>query len=269
MKHLLGETTNWTRDTTYEDSSNRLVTTTESSGTVSYQHDDRGNIVFFPHLYNDGAGPPPSANVTPDFRDQMRHSQLNANDEVFYFYDLGGQRARKVAKLGANVEDRRYVAGWEAWRKSVSGTLNEERSTLHVMDGQRRISMIETLLVDGGSAVGTPSPIERFQLDNHLGTSVLELTIAGAIISYEEYHPYGSCAWWSGDSAVDVSRRRYRYTGMERDDETGLQYHSARYYAAWLGRWTGSSPSRAIDSCPYARVVGATARSAPGGAGRQ
>ncbi|KYF86989.1 hypothetical protein BE17_19765 [Sorangium cellulosum] len=28
-----------------------------------------------------------------------------------------------------------------------------------------------------------------------------------------------------------------RSTGKERDEETGLYYYGARYYAAWLGRW--------------------------------
>jgi RHS repeat-associated protein len=29
---------------------------------------------------------------------------------------------------------------------------------------------------------------------------------------------------------------------MERDEETGLEYHSARYYLPWLGRWLSSDP---------------------------
>ena len=38
------------------------------------------------------------------------------------------------------------------------------------------------------------------------------------------------------------SRKRYRYTGKERDAETGLNYHGARYYAPWLGRWMAADP---------------------------
>jgi RHS repeat-associated protein len=59
---------------------------------------------------------------------------------------------------------------------------------------------------------------------------------------YEEYAPYGTSAYRSAKSGVEVSARRYRYTGKERDDETGLYYHGARYYAAWLARWTSADP---------------------------
>ncbi|MBK6517272.1 MAG: RHS repeat-associated core domain-containing protein [Polyangiaceae bacterium] len=66
--------------------------------------------------------------------------------------------------------------------------------------------------------------------------------IASGEILYEEYHPYGTSAYRSARSGVEVSARRYRNTGKERDDETGLYYHGARYYAAWLGRWTSADP---------------------------
>src|SRR4029450_9985406 len=78
---------------------------------------------------------------------------------------------------------------------------------------------------------------------NHLGSASLELDHDGRIISYEEYYPYGSTSYQAGRSAAEVSLKRYRYTGMERDEETGFLYHGARYYAPWLGRWTTCDPS--------------------------
>lgn len=39
--------------------------------------------------------------------------------------------------------------------------------------------------------------------------------------------------------------RLYRYTGKERDEETGLYYHGARYYIPWLGRWSACDPMEA------------------------
>lgn len=63
---------------------------------------------------------------------------------------------------------------------------------------------------------------------------------------YEEYHPYGSTAWWSSGGDTEVSKKRYRYTGMERDEETGLQCHGVRYYAvSFRGSTTAASLTRA------------------------
>jgi RHS repeat-associated protein len=41
--------------------------------------------------------------------------------------------------------------------------------------------------------------------------------------------------------------KRYRYTGKERDEETGLYYYGARYYISWLGRWLNTDPAGLID----------------------
>jgi RHS repeat-associated protein len=69
---------------------------------------------------------------------------------------------------------------------------------------------------------------------------MLELDETGAVITYEEYHPYGSTAFATTNGNAEVSAKRYRYTGKEKDLETGLYYHGARYYAPWLGRWTAA-----------------------------
>ncbi|MEQ1507719.1 MAG: RHS repeat-associated core domain-containing protein, partial [Myxococcota bacterium] len=125
--------------------------------------------------------------------------------------------------------------------------LQEERQTLHVMDDQRRIALVETLTVTGGAVVPNPTSRQRYQLGDHLGTATLEFDEIGALIDYEECHPYGSTAWWATNSSTDVSAKRYRYTGKERDDETGLGYHGARYFAAWLGRWERVDPAGMVD----------------------
>ena len=64
---------------------------------------------------------------------------------------------------------------------------------------------------------------------------------------YEEYHPYGTTSWWAEASTIQVSRKRYRYTGKEKDEETGLCYHGARYYMPWLGRWERPDPAGMVD----------------------
>src|SRR5262249_39823832 len=63
---------------------------------------------------------------------------------------------------------------------------------------------------------------------------------------YEEYFPYGSTSYQAVRSSTETPKR-YRYTNKERDSETSLYYHGARYYICWLGRWTATDPAGAVD----------------------
>jgi RHS repeat-associated protein len=81
----------------------------------------------------------------------------------------------------------------------------------------------------------------------------VELDGAGRLISYEEYFPYGGTSYQAVDASIGAAAKRYRHTGKERDEETGLAYHGARYYAGWLGRWTSFDPQMelSISHSPY------------------
>ena len=164
-------------------------------------------------------------------------------ETTYYVYDAAGQRVRKVTERqnGARKNERIYLGGFEIYREyDGNGTsVTLERETLHVMDDKQRIALVETR-TQGDD--GSPAQLIRYQFGNHLGSASLELDDAGQIISYEEYYPYGSTSYQAGRSAAEVSLKRYRYTGKERDEETGFSYHGARYYAPWLGRWVSCDP---------------------------
>ena len=134
--------------------------------------------------------------------------------------------------------------------RSIASTADDgldrdlERETLHVMDDKQRIALVETKTVDSGSALTAPVHLYATSSAIILAPASLELDEAAQVISYEEYHPYGTTSYRATDSAIEVSPKRYRYTGKERDEETGLYYHGARYYAPWLGRWGSVDPSQ-------------------------
>ena len=46
---------------------------------------------------------------------------------------------------------------------------------------------------------------------------------------------------------TEVKLKRYRYIGKESDEETGLYYHGARYYAPWLGKWISLDPAGTVE----------------------
>ena len=153
-------------------------------------------------------------------------------------------RTRKIVENGNIKEERLYLGGYEVYRNIVSGSIEKERTTISVNDDKKRIATVDTLTIDGGTVISNQTAIVRYQNDNHLGSASLELDQNAAIISYEEYHPFGTTSYRSGRSETEVSLKRYKYVGKERDDETGLYYSGARYYAAWLGRWASPDPEK-------------------------
>jgi RHS repeat-associated protein len=38
----------------------------------------------------------------------------------------------------------------------------------------------------------------------------------------------------AGKDKTQVQQKRYRYTGKEKDDRSGLPYYGARYLAPWM-----------------------------------
>ncbi len=238
----------WTRNYDYDQTSNRLLGTTlgdPASGFDEYSYNEHGSMTRMPHLQ--GSDPNEPA-LDWDFAEQLQHVDLIGGGDAWYVYDGSGQRTRKIIETnGITVKERIYLGGWEIYRETVSGSVKLERETQHVMDDQNRIALIETKTVSESVQVSSPIPVVRYQLGNHLGSASLELSDVGDVISYEEFHPYGTTAYHAGSGVVEGSAKRYRYTGMERDEESGFSYHGARYYVGWLGRWSNADPAGIID----------------------
>ncbi len=214
---------------------------------INYGYDTHGNMLNL-------------ANVAPgqylqwDHRDMIRSIDLVGGGMTYYQYNAGKQRTRKLIQrriTDANgneswIKDweRIYLGGYDRYRRyNGSGTaVVEEIESHHLFEGEQRVllvdDVVETNKTHANGSRYQRQPIYRYQYSNHLGSACLELDYQADIISYEEYHPYGTSAYRSMTSGIEAPPKRYRYTGMERDEESGLNYHSARYYAPWSGRWT-------------------------------
>ena len=179
--------------------------------------------------------------ITWNYADLLR-SASNGTFTSCYVYNAGGGRTRKVVVKGNIREERLYLGNYELYRKYVNNTLDTERQTLHIADDQHRFALIDRLTVNNGATLTTPTVAVRYQYDNHLGSASLELDQNAAIISYEEYHPFGTTSYRSGRTETEVALKRYKYVGKERDEETGLYYYGARYYAAWIARFVSVDP---------------------------
>lgn len=106
-----------------------------------------------------------------------------------------------------------------------------------------KIAMYEQLLYESQpDEEDFAAELTRYIYSNHLQSASLELDDQAEIISYEEYHPYGTTSYQSMNALIKATAKRYRYTGKERDEESGLYYHGARSYIPWLCRWSASDP---------------------------
>lgn len=231
MIHAAGNGS-WTRMYDYETTSNRLKSNKVGSLTETYQYDEHGNIKTLSHLQG----------LNWNYKDQLQNANLGGGGVAYYVYDSSGQRTRKVIeRLDGSKEERIYLGGFELFhKKDNANTITEETETLHVIDDGRRIAIVETKTIK--NALPSSEQLTRYQYSNHLGSSSLELDDKAAIISYEEYHPYGTTSYQAKSASISAAAKRYRYTGMERDEESGLEYHTARYYLPWLGRWLSADP---------------------------
>lgn len=258
-----GPVSGWTRQYAYTKASwtepgnvgNRLTSTIVGNATTeTYAHDAHGNMMSMPHLsemnwnYQDHLQLTRRQRVNDEDADGIAHE----GDSNYYVYDFAGQRIRKVIEKGSSLtEEWIYVSAFESCRRR-RGTFFEsdislEREMLNVMEGKQRIALVEILTVDAASAAPTALRRTKYHSGNHLGSAYLELDEKGQIVSYEEYTPYGCSSFHSVRSQSETPKR-YRYTGIERDNESGFYYHGARYYAAWLTRWISCDPLWMVDS---------------------
>jgi RHS repeat-associated protein len=274
LRHSAGPKGGFTRDFALAAGNNRLTTmTTGAAPPHKYAYDNNGNLVeenTERHFEWDHSG-----------RMRAYRAQSgNAGPSVYahYLYDAAGQRVTKLVRRqggayevtiyidglfehhrrvdlpgqkhagqeqAAGSQRRKAPAGRPAKPKPGQGKPGEtlENNTLHVMDDQSRIAMMR--VGDAFPDDGAPNVKVKYHLGDHLGSSNVVIggptPAANDFINREEYTPYGETCFGS------FAKKRYRFTGKERDEESGLYYHGARYYAPWLVRWVSCDPKGMVD----------------------
>jgi RHS repeat-associated protein len=144
---------------------------------------------------------------------------------TYYLYDGGGNRVKKITRTqGGGYTATTYIDGtFEYTKESGVG----EQNILHLMGGAtRRI----------GAALGDSTPAIKYNLADHLGSSCVQLDTNGTTVSIEEYYPFGETSFGS------YAKKRYRFCGKEKDEESGLYYYGMRYYSPWTCRFINVDP---------------------------
>jgi RHS repeat-associated protein len=223
---------------------NRLHHVSIGQTTYAYDYDDNGNMIQEAtnrHFAWDHADRMKTFINTPA---GSEHSSVEAR----YLYGADGMRVKKwVRKNGNSSESTVYIDGifeHHCWWDSGS---KKQNNHLHVMDDQQRIAIVRRGEVYSENAW----PEIQYHLGDHLGSSNVVVNGDGQWINREEYFAYGETSFGS------FAKKRYRFTGKERDEESTLYYHGIRYYSRYIGRWLSCDRMRRKNSInPYAYVGG-------------
>ncbi len=232
----------FTRELSVATGSNRLRTLKVGDNTVyGYAYDAGGNMT----------AEATSRHFEWDHSDQLRSFRTQTEGaapsiHAHYLYDAAGQRVKKlVRKQGGQIEVTHYIDGVFEHHRWGGQSEVGENNHVHVMDDQQRIALVRI----GSGHPDDRGPALQFQMADHLGSSNIAVDSSGAFINREEFTPYGETSFGG------FARKRFRFTGKERDEESGLTYHGARYYAAALVRWISADPIGATSGLNLYRFV--------------
>lgn len=128
--------------------------------------------------------------------------------------------------------------------RKVSGPEEAKVETVFVYDGGGQLVAEYSTELAQTARVG-------YLTKDHLGSPRITTDEDGEVVSRHDYLAYGEDvaevlgavggrSSGQGYGAADEIRKKY--TGYERDDESGLDYAKARYYNSYHGRYTSSDP---------------------------
>jgi RHS repeat-associated protein len=160
-----------------------------------------------------------------------------------YLYAADGSRVKKWVRCGGSTatdESCVYLGGLAEHHRWAAGG-GGSNSHLHIVDGAARVALLRM----GPPHPDDASPAVRYELSDHLGSSSLVLDSQGSWTNREEYFPYGETSFGG------FARKRYRFTGREADQSSGLTYHVKRWYALWFHRWNSCDPLWRGTGSPY------------------
>jgi RHS repeat-associated protein len=252
-----------TRNQTFTyDQLNRLVSA-QNTGTDCSQTTANGKTKFWGNNYGyDAWGnllfkaaskcTPENLNVTADAQNRL-HVTAGAD----YQYDAAGNMTYNAAGMyySYDAESRilhmdtsaatyTYNSLGNRVRKDISGAPSTEYfyfSGQPVAELNPATGAFTNYVYFDGNRVarrdGTAGPVSYYFSD-HLKTTDIVTDAQGNIKTDSDFYP------WGGELQFLASdpNNHYKFTGKERDSETGLDYFGKRYFSSAMGRWTSPDP---------------------------
>jgi len=137
-----------------------------------------------------------------------------------YTYDADGNRVKKAS--GSTGTIYWYMTPGIVAESNLAGNLTSEYI---FFDGQRM------------ARKDFPGNAVSYYFSDHLKTASVITDSAGNLKSESDYFPWGGELQFTNSDS-----NHYKFTGKERDTETGLDRMGVRYYGNWIGRFATPDP---------------------------
>lgn len=157
-----------------------------------------------------------------------QENRLSSTAGMSYTYDGNGERVLKSnTSTGAAVKRYWLMGGKTLAEGDGSSNLTEE----FIYFGSTRVARIDL-----------PANTVHYYLSDHLGSTSIVISAAGAVEQDSDYSSYGT------EFPVTSGPNTYKFTGKERDTESNIDYFGARYFSSLFGRFT--TPDDGSDQSP-------------------
>ena len=225
--------------------------TPEPGGThdwaTSYTVDAWGNLTAKTSTLCQGES---MAATTATSRNQLASASYDSAGNLIgqggagYSYDaegrlLGGMGASYIYDgMGERVEN----TGSKLYWKGVGSTalaetsVNDQSATMYIFFNGQRIARID------------PGAAAKYYVTDNVGSTEVETDASGNPLNESLFFPYGV------ERVVEQNdtANNYRFSGKERDPQTGLDDFGARYYESTLGRFMTPDWDAKPTAVPYA-----------------
>jgi RHS repeat-associated protein len=242
------------------DSINRLLSASEGSNwTQTYLYDGYGNRAVQPASWI------PNPFATPTAKTQFTNNRWSGSTSGVASYDNAGNQTglpsrsfwydsenRMVGASGPNIGwtgyaydgEGRRVMKWVCPAGQCASSLNGANVTVYVYDAHGKLAAEYGPQAD----VGT-----RYLMADHLGSTRAVVDGAGGVQQCNDFYPFGedipqgmggrgSCFSNGNYPEAGPDKANQKFTGKERDWETGLDYFGARYFSGVEGRFASADP---------------------------
>ncbi len=241
---------------TYDLSGNRLRRDAETVDSTFSERNELKNDKTFTYIYDKNGNLTKKTHITTgeittytwDYENRLTSVTTKASStatettsEVSYKYDVFGRRIQK--NVDDTITNYVYDRGNILLEFNASNIL--EAKYVH-SDRTDEVMMMER--------PRSPHTSESFANQRYyyhhdrLGSTTEITNLIGDVIQRYVYDSFGNTSLYNKDgtaiteSSTDYLKNPFTFTGRERDPETGLQYHRARYYDTIAGRWISSDP---------------------------